>query len=74
MGTMRTDGASTLTDWDHHREQQAALQQERAQTARETAKERGLELPPQLENQNAEKKDNQSTAPDEVGKGLFDGW
>lgn len=77
MGTMRTDGmAASLNDWERLKEQQEALQRERAQTARETAKERGLELPPMLENQNNNqgKKESTTTAPEDVGKGMFDGW
>lgn len=75
MGTVRTDGmGSNLNNWEVQREQQEALERERIQTARETAKERGLELPPQLETEGEDKKDSQTSAPDDVGKGLFDGW
>ena len=48
-------------------------QQERARIAVETAKERGLELPPIVEN-NAQRQDGQQVQEDDVGKGLFDGW
>lgn len=43
-------------------------QEERAQQAVETAKERGLELPPVVQN-GTSKVDT-----DEIGKGMFDGW
>ena len=43
----------------------------RAEAAIETAKERGLELPPVVEGQAS---DASSQKEDEVGKGLFDGW
>ena len=42
-------------------------QQQRAKMAVETAKERGLELPPIVENPEGVKDDD-------VGKGMFDGW
>jgi hypothetical protein len=44
------------------------LQQERGRMALETAKERGLVLPPQLKDLNNVVKE------DDVGKGLFEGW
>ena len=76
LGTVRTDSmmASHLNNWEQQREQQEALKRERIQSARETAKERGLELPPQLEKQSEGKKDSSTSAPEDVGKGLFDGW
>ena len=72
MGTVRVEGLDASNAWEQHKEQQEALKRERIETARETAKERGLELPPQLENQG--KKESEKSAPEDVGKGLFDGW
>ena len=73
MGTVRVDGMDSASNaWEQHREHQEALKRERIETARETAKERGLELPPQLEKQG--KKESGENVPDDVGKGLFDGW
>jgi hypothetical protein len=43
-------------------------QQERARMAVATAKERGLELPPMIENPKGVQAD------EDVGKGMFDGW
>jgi hypothetical protein len=49
--------------------------QVRAETAMRTAKERGLELPPLVEDQlQNENDDDESQKEPEVGKGLFDGW
>ena len=48
------------------RQKQQEEQQARAAQARETAKERGLELPPVVQKGVVEK--------DDVGKGMFDGW
>lgn len=49
------------------RQQQEEEKQKRARAAVETAKERGLELPPMIEQQNGvDDKD--------IGKGMFDGW
>ena len=61
-------------------ERQQALeeaQQERARRALETAKERGLELPPAIleKDQTDTKTPSSSSSPDdEVGKGMFEGW
>ena len=44
--------------------------EERARKARETAKERGLELPPIFDGSGDESED----ATGDVGKGMFDGW
>jgi len=85
MGTMRTEGMMpTMSDWEQHRAKMENERQERAKTARETAKERGLELPPQLEQQTTATTSNSGEsssdsndkreAPEGVGKGLFDGW
>jgi hypothetical protein len=41
--------------------------QERARMAVETAKERGLELPPMVENP-------KGVQEEDVGKGMFEGW
>jgi hypothetical protein len=69
MGTMRTVGMQPNSEeWEHFKAKQEAEQLERAQMARETAKEIGLELPPKLENPSNKK------APEDVGKGMFDGW
>jgi len=63
------DNASSYTDSDEQR-------QARAEIAMRAAKERGLELPPMVEEQlNADSPDQGSNAEEaEVGKGLFDGW
>jgi ribosome biogenesis GTPase A len=45
------------------------VQEERAKAALQTAKERGLELPPIIENP-----PNSEDASNDVGKGMFDGW
>lgn len=78
MGTMRTGYAvSSMNNWEQYRQQQETERLKRVKMARETAKERGLELPPQLENasQDSSKDEkNQSAPPEDVGKGLFDGW
>lgn len=50
------------------KDQREQKQQERARLAVETAKARGLELPPIVENQESAN-ENQ-----DVGKGMFDGW
>jgi ribosome biogenesis GTPase A len=50
-------------------EERERVQQARSQMAVEMAKERGLELPPMVENPN-----QASANDDDVGKGMFDGW
>ena len=67
------DGSQDIKqDLLKRQQEQAQLTQERAQLAVETAKERGLELPPVvLEQQND---DSTTVQEDDVGKGLFDGW
>lgn len=72
MGTMRAGLVAELSDWERFQESQQAEKQERAKIAKETAKERGLELPPMLENPPSE--DKKVEAPEDVGKGLFEGW
>ena len=99
MGTMRTEGMMPTghgNDWEHVRAQQQAEQLVRAKAARETAKERGVELPPSLfvesndtstttnnsrdsdknnsKDSDKNKSNNKREMPDDVGKGLFDGW
>ncbi|CAB9503081.1 DAR GTPase 3, chloroplastic [Seminavis robusta] len=72
MGTVRVDNLGSNTSYEQFREQQEAQKRERAMAARETAKERGLELPPSLEEPDEEKSTGSSQG--DVGKGLFDGW
>ena len=91
MGTMRTEGmaSDSYNDWERRRDQQEAEAQQRANNARDLAKERGLELPPLLENPSPsspsaaataagdskkDKNSNKQTNTEDVGKGLFDGW
>ena len=65
------DGAPEIQQELLQRQQeQAQLTQERAQLAVETAKERGLELPPVV----LEQQQQNAVREDDVGKGLFDGW
>lgn len=71
MGTMRMVAKDDSTEWEQFKEQQDAEQIERVRIAKESAKERGLELPPQLENV---ANDKQNGIASDVGKGLFDGW
>ncbi|CAJ1960410.1 unnamed protein product [Cylindrotheca closterium] len=62
-------GASRITEnFVSRREEREQQQQERARMAVETAKERGLELPPIVEN--PDKNDDDQ----DIGKGMFDGW
>lgn len=61
------DGKASAEVQRERQEEILQLQQERGRMALETAKERGLELPPQLENPEVVEEDN-------VGKGLFEGW
>ena len=51
MGTMRTEGMASASwnDWERRRDQEEAAALERSKNARDVAKERGLELPPQLD-------------------------
>lgn len=88
MGTMRTEGMGAYNDWELRKEQEEKQARERSVNARTLAKERGLELPPQLLKSAAEKAAEAATAPsigakdskklasstEDVGKGLFDGW
>lgn len=62
-------GTSRVNDKEYvsFSEQREQEQQERARMAVETAKERGLELPPIVEN--PDKVDD-----GDIGKGMFDGW
>lgn len=61
-------GSSRVTkDYVSLRELRAQEQQERASKAVETAKEKGLELPPIVENPDSANDQN-------IGKGMFDGW
>jgi hypothetical protein len=74
MGTVRTDGASsTPNTYEQYREKNEGQKRERALAARETAKQIGLELPPQLDEPVLQEQ-KRSAASDDVGKGLFDGW
>ena len=68
------------------RQQEELIHQERlerAQRAVQVAKERGLELPPTVAEDNAKDLDSDNSEPnindskrddDSIGKGLFDGW
>jgi ribosome biogenesis GTPase A len=51
-------------------QERSRAQEERAQAAMQTAMERGLELPPAR----VEHEEGGVVAPDQVGKGQFDGW
>jgi ribosome biogenesis GTPase A len=57
-------GTETDEMWEQRKQDRLREQEERAQAALVTAKERGLELPPAMD----------AAKTDEVGKGLFDGW
>lgn len=72
MGTVRTVAQDGSNDWERLREQHEAEKLERVKMAMETAKERGLELPPHLENPTTSDKPKETS--EDVGKGLFDGW
>lgn len=50
------------------------LRQERARNAVRAAKERGLELPPMVDDQMNADEQSEEIEEDDVGKGLFDGW
>lgn len=65
-------GTDNNNDWEQKQQEKQRMQEERAQAALETAKERGLELPPGLEELSVQKEGAPKT--DDVGKGLFDGW
>jgi hypothetical protein len=63
------DGRTTSMEGKLQREEERQEErQERARAALETAKQKGLELPPIIQN---ETRDSSSK---EIGKGLFDGW
>jgi hypothetical protein len=70
MGTMRTVAQGERSEWEQFQDQQQTEKLERAKIAKETAEERGLELPPHLKNPS----DDKAETPEDVGKGLFDGW
>jgi hypothetical protein len=75
MGTVRTDGAmSSPNTYEQYREKREVQKRERALVARETAKQRGLELPPQLDDEQVSEEQRKSSVSDNVGKGFFDGW
>ena len=74
-------GGGSATERERLRREMEEERRARAARAMETAKERGLELPPmmmQQRNQQLEEEeggtDEPSAGPESVGKGLFDGW
>jgi ribosome biogenesis GTPase A len=67
-GQLQVPIGKTTTVASKQNDEWEEVQQHRARMAVETAKERGLELPPMVENPD---KVNEG---DEVGKGMFDGW
>ena len=77
------DKSQDLANRHRRREELEKEQQKRAKLAMETAKERGLELPPMLEqkqSQESPKKTDddvpakEESKDDDIGKGMFDGW
>ena len=64
-------GRQSLQDEGFDAELEKQAREERARIALETAKERGLELPPIVDG-NAEEESEDVAA--DVGKGMFDGW
>ena len=61
-----TGGRTTAEEKLQREKERQEERQERARAASETAKQKGLQLPPIL--------DKKSDSPEDIGKGMFDGW
>lgn len=65
-------GLKRAIDEEEQREKEEIEQ--RAKAAQVAAKEKGLELPPVMEEQEDEEEDIEKPAESDIGKGMFDGW
>jgi hypothetical protein len=69
LSVLQKQSSTNRQNMEARRELAREEQQVRARLAVETAKERGLELPPMILEQGGVNKED-----DDVGKGMFDGW
>jgi ribosome biogenesis GTPase A len=72
MSVLQKESSTNRQNMEARRELAREEQQARARLAVETAKERGLELPPMILEQGGA--NNNKEDDDDVGKGMFDGW
>jgi len=70
-GQLTILGENANEEWERRQKEYELAQEERAEAARQKAAELGLELPPQLNQDDSGTSTNDTK---EVGKGLFDGW
>jgi ribosome biogenesis GTPase A len=75
-GRSAKDGASKLVEsrYSRLRVDQQQKRQERAKLALETARERGLELPPSVVADPNQPQEKSASDPNQIGRGLFEGW